>query len=364
MGGARVAVASITETARFSGFPRAVGYDSFLRREGARAEEEGSTWRSGAGGLEGRDRACALRGFDRLRRNRPPSVRLPPPCCSSIPTEARRWSGWRTPSEIGSETSYGGPVDLQVEFLDLPDASIASHSRRLFDLLSEKYATQRVHLVTVVGLEGLRFVLEKRAGLFPAVPVVFTNIDRDSVLKLGPLENATGAYLKIARPGDDEQPRSTSNPRPGAWCSSCGSSPADKDTEAFVRRLLGKRAACGLESSARRASPRGAARQAPANLPREERGHFHELSRRHPGPVDGRARRAPPGSHRSRMRRSTGPPSVPRVRNRRGRPDPVRADGGKEQPSSPPRILRGEAASSIRSDRTGVEPARCSTGGS
>ncbi len=144
------------------------------------------------------------------------------------------------------ETSYGGPVDLQVEFLDLPDASIASHSRRLFDLLSEKYATQRVHLVTVVGLEGLRFVLEKRAGLFPAVPVVFTNIDRDSVLKLGPLENATGAYLKIR---DQGTMRAALDLQPEARrvVLVCGSSPGDKENEAFARRMVEARSP-GMET--------------------------------------------------------------------------------------------------------------------
>ncbi len=144
------------------------------------------------------------------------------------------------------ETEIGGFVDLHVEYLDLPDASVVRHSRHLFDLLSEKYANRNVDLVVAVGLEALRFILENKAGLFGDVPVVYTWIDRASVEKLGRLPGVTGALLKL------EGQRTVSvaldlQPEARRVVIVCGSSRADRENEAFARRLVRARAP-GMET--------------------------------------------------------------------------------------------------------------------
>jgi formate hydrogenlyase transcriptional activator len=144
------------------------------------------------------------------------------------------------------EKAYGAPVDLQVEHLDLPDASVVPYARRLVDLLREKYGGRPVDVVVVQEGQALRFLLENREALFPGVPVVFTDVTRRSVAGLRLPPDVTGAFLvlegqRTVRVALDLHPEA----RRVVLFS--GSSPADKAFEAYARTLVEARSP-GMET--------------------------------------------------------------------------------------------------------------------
>jgi PAS domain S-box-containing protein len=144
------------------------------------------------------------------------------------------------------EKSYGAPVDLQVEYLDLPDASVVPYARRLVELLREKYSGRRVDVVVVEEGQALRFLLGNREALFPGVPVVFTDVTRRSVERLHLPPDVTGAFLvlegqRTVRVALDLHPEAR------RVVLVAGSSPADMAFEAFARKLVEARSP-GLET--------------------------------------------------------------------------------------------------------------------
>jgi formate hydrogenlyase transcriptional activator len=144
------------------------------------------------------------------------------------------------------EKAYGAPVDLQVEHLDLPDASVAVYTRRLADLLREKYAGRRVDVVVVQEGQALRLLLENRDALFPGVPVVFTDVTRRSIAGLRLPPEVTGAFLVL------EGQRTVSvavdlHPEARRVVLVAGSSPADRAFEAVGKGLVEARSP-GMET--------------------------------------------------------------------------------------------------------------------
>ena len=144
------------------------------------------------------------------------------------------------------EKAYGAPVDLQVEYLDLPDASVVPYARRLVELLREKYEGRHVDVVVVQEGQALRFLLENREALFPGVPVVFTDVTRRSLEGLRLPPDVTGAFQVL------EGQRTVSvaldlHPEARRVVIVAGSSPADRAFEAFARKLVEARSP-GLET--------------------------------------------------------------------------------------------------------------------
>jgi hypothetical protein len=93
------------------------------------------------------------------------------------------------------ERDADAPIDLLVEYLDLPDTAPTEYVERLTDLLKVKYSETRIDVVVPDGLEALRFVLERRGVLFPAVPVVFMNVTREELQRVQPAPDVTGVLL-------------------------------------------------------------------------------------------------------------------------------------------------------------------------
>jgi PAS domain S-box-containing protein len=139
------------------------------------------------------------------------------------------------------EKAYGAPVDLQVEHLDLPNASAVPYARRLVDLLQAKYAGRRIDVVVTMRLEALRLLLDNREALFPNVPVVFSDVSRASVEGMRLPSDVIGAFVRTA----DQRTVSVAldlHPEARRVVLVGGSSPQDKASEAFARALVETRA--------------------------------------------------------------------------------------------------------------------------
>jgi hypothetical protein len=139
------------------------------------------------------------------------------------------------------EEKLGSPVDLRVEYLDLPDEGAVPYARRLADLLAEKYAGQPIDVVVVQRPEALAFLLQNREALFPRVPIVFTDVSPDELVRLKPPADVTGALRVTGGQGTvsvalDLLP----DTRQVAIVS--GASPFDRRTAAFARQLVEARA--------------------------------------------------------------------------------------------------------------------------
>lgn len=136
------------------------------------------------------------------------------------------------------ESTYGAPVDLQVEYLDLPDAEKTPYVQHVTDLLAAKYGGQRFNVVVAHRTEALGFVLARRSQLFPGVPVVFLDIAPVSLNRLGPLPpDVTGVQTII----DAEQAiRESLRLRPGTRSVALvgGSSMFDRVQNEVVGRAL------------------------------------------------------------------------------------------------------------------------------
>ena len=257
-----------------------------------------------------------------------------PPCssssrCAAPPRPSPRSRG---PSGARSRRAYGAPVDLQVEHLDLPDASVVPYARRLVDLLREKYAGRRVDVVVVEEGQALRFLLENREALFPGVPVVFTDVTRRSVAGLR------------APPGRDRGLPGARGPEDGPR----GSRPPPRGPPGRARRRLLSRGQGlrGLRPEARRGPKPRAWRRCSlgglpldeqllrlSQLPRRQRGDLRQLPGRLPGPVHGLARRPPPrhaGVERPGLR---GVGGVARPRDRGRGPHRLSGPRREERPS-------------------------------
>ena len=134
------------------------------------------------------------------------------------------------------ERSYEGPVDLHVEYLDLPDAGDKAYVGQLVELLRGKYAGLPVRVVVAVRIESVRFGLQNRGAIFPGAPLVFTDVTRSTVEALRPPADVTGVFLEVGKQGTVSMALDLS-PEARRVVVVCGSSPVDESSEALVRRL-------------------------------------------------------------------------------------------------------------------------------
>ena len=175
-------------------------------------------------------------------RSAPPTVLLLFSLRSTAPAVSEIEGSFR--GEV--EKSYGAPVDLQVEYLDLPDASVVPYARRLVDLLREKYSSRRVDVVVVQEGQALRFLLGNREALFPGVPVVFTDVTRRSLAGLRLPPDVTGAF-QVLEGQRTVRVALDLHPEARRVVLVAGSSPSDRAFETFARRLVEARSP-GLET--------------------------------------------------------------------------------------------------------------------
>ena len=168
---------------------------------------------------------------------RHPSVLLIFSLRNTAPAVAAMESAFRETAEA----KLGAPVDLHVEYLDLPDPSAVAYRRRLTELLREKYAGRPMDVLVAAGPEALVFVRDIREDLFPAAQVVFTNLSRQA-LGDGPLpRDTTGALLSLE---EQRTVRVALDLHPDAQRVVIlgGAGPSDRGAETLARRLVGHRA--------------------------------------------------------------------------------------------------------------------------
>ena len=128
----------------------------------------------------------------------------------------------------------GGRVNFRVYYLEVPDLSNAD--RRLqIQYLAQKYAAERIDLVMVQGVEGLRLLLEHEDTLLPGVPIVFFHIFEYAARALHRPSRVTGV-VSIA-PSFTPAPLHVT---PGARrvVLLAGSSPAERGAAAATRDLI------------------------------------------------------------------------------------------------------------------------------
>jgi PAS domain S-box-containing protein len=134
------------------------------------------------------------------------------------------------------EKSYDGPIDLHVEYLDLPDTGDVAYQGRLVDLLRGKYEKRPIRVVVAVRSEALRFALQFRRQLFPGASLVFTDTTRAAVEGLALPADVTGVFLQVGNLGTVSIALDL-HPEARRVVIVCGTSPADQSNEALVRRL-------------------------------------------------------------------------------------------------------------------------------
>ncbi len=78
-------------------------------------------------------------------------------------------------------------VELFSEFFDHPSFSGVEYERTLEVYLQEKYAARTPRVIVVAGDEALEFLLRRRPGLFPDVPVVHLAVGPATLRKIAPL---------------------------------------------------------------------------------------------------------------------------------------------------------------------------------
>jgi len=129
---------------------------------------------------------------------RPRSVLMLFSLRSTAPAVAEMESSFRQTLENG----LASPVDFHVEYLDLPDTSLPPYSPQLAELLRAKYASRPMDLIVVQESAALRFLLENRDALFPAVPVVFLDVLRPALEQLRRLRTSPARFSswKVSEP--------------------------------------------------------------------------------------------------------------------------------------------------------------------
>jgi PAS domain S-box-containing protein len=93
--------------------------------------------------------------------------------------------------------SRGQPEDLEIfsEYLDLTRFPAAQYGDDLVRYLRARYAARKPDVVIAVGSSALELALAHREELFPAVPVVFANVDHREVEGREMPPNVTGLWM-------------------------------------------------------------------------------------------------------------------------------------------------------------------------
>ncbi|HOI15261.1 MAG TPA: PAS domain S-box protein [Geobacteraceae bacterium] len=92
----------------------------------------------------------------------------------------------------------GIPVEMSAEYLDARRFPDAENSRRIREGLALKLRGMKPDLVVVSDNAALDFVLERRAGLFPDVPVVFCGINHYSPSLIAGVAQVTGVAEDVS----------------------------------------------------------------------------------------------------------------------------------------------------------------------
>ena len=138
------------------------------------------------------------------------------------------------------ERDFGSPVDMHIEYLDLPSAMTPAFERRQAALLAEKYANRAIEVVVAEEPWALGYLLRNRSVLFPGVPVVFTEVLRVHLEAFRPPPDVTGVVLVV----DDQRTVSVAidlHPGTERVVIVAGGSAWDRESAEIVKRLALKR---------------------------------------------------------------------------------------------------------------------------
>ncbi|MDM0113697.1 ATP-binding protein [Variovorax sp. J22R133] len=128
------------------------------------------------------------------------------------------------------------PVQINTEFLDVPQFVGATYERMMTNYLHDKYAPESAPAVIVaVGRDALDFVLRQRTQLFPDVPVVHAAVFATFPKPIGPLpEDVVGVPIEYDIIGSIEQALHW-HPKATQLLLVTGSTVRDRDWEKLLR---------------------------------------------------------------------------------------------------------------------------------
>ncbi len=124
-----------------------------------------------------------------------PSVLLLIPLPTASPLAQSIESAFR----LGLAADYKSPVDVRVEYLDLPDGQKTSYLPQLTKFLSAKYGAHRFDVVVAHRSEALEYFLANRQAVFLGASLVAMDLSQTYLESLGSIPNATGALLVYDR---------------------------------------------------------------------------------------------------------------------------------------------------------------------
>jgi PAS domain S-box-containing protein len=84
------------------------------------------------------------------------------------------------------ESEFKGPAEFYIEFLDVDRFPGEAQPERTQEFLEVKYSKRPPDVVIAVGESALKFLIKRRANLFPHVPVVHCAVEPNEMPKLWP----------------------------------------------------------------------------------------------------------------------------------------------------------------------------------
>lgn len=102
-------------------------------------------------------------------------------------------------SAIRSQVPW--PVDFYVENLDAQRFDNAGYEISYAATLRATYGAERLDVVLVAGASALNFAVKHRDGIFPGVPIVFFNVDRNRIPRELAWTGVTGVTEDVDVPG-------------------------------------------------------------------------------------------------------------------------------------------------------------------
>src|SRR4030095_8987641 len=103
---------------------------------------------------------------------------------SDQPGQAIVEQSMRSTLEAGSSVQ----IEIYAEYLDAVRTPLDAHAKELVEQLPRKYRGRNFDLIFAVNPPALKLLLNNRAALFPAIPIVFLVLDQQNLngLDAGP----------------------------------------------------------------------------------------------------------------------------------------------------------------------------------
>jgi PAS domain S-box-containing protein len=88
-------------------------------------------------------------------------------------------------------------IEIFTEFLDADRFPGPAHEARMESLLREKYGSIPIDLAIAIGPQALDFLIQRRASLFPGMPLIFAGVTEASLKQRGVPPNSTGIVSRF-----------------------------------------------------------------------------------------------------------------------------------------------------------------------